>query len=301
MGPWSRILLISVVMMLLAQPLFMVPTVAQKYPPGISIDDPKPDWYTFMAPTTSDTPVKFYTNVSILDPDGRTIDVQMKAILAPNYTAWSVVVSPASMTVSSTGKRAIVVTVVVPKGIMEGTDVQVYIMAQASYPNDTMEADTYGRIEVTAKFSLEWSHYFTRRTQYENRVTFNITNRGTSYDAARLEIENVPYNGWSNFEFSFSPAEVSLSPNETKQIELSVTYSGSSFPKELVVWVRLISIYAEGHGQHPWYWETNITVTFRAPDKTQQNYLFAGVISAAVIIMVVVMAAVVFGIGKKKS
>jgi len=299
MGPRSSILLIVVVMLLLAQPLFIVPAGAQGYPPGINFESVSPASYNFVAPTTKDSTVRFYTNVSIWDPDGRTIDVNLKAILSPNETSWSRGVSPASMTFKSTGKRAAIVSVVIPEGITEFTEVQIYLMAQASYPNDTMEADTYAKISISPKYSLEMSYEFTRRDQYENRVTFNITNRGTGQDRAHLGQFNTYYSP-EEFDFSYQPYTQLLMPNQTGKIEMSVKYKGSSFPKELVVWVSLYSSYAQTHGQSPSSWNTNVTVTFRAPDKTQQTYLFAGVISAAVIIMVVVMAALVFGAGKKK-
>ena len=298
MDPRSRIFLILIVMMLLAQP-FVLPALAQGNGPDITVMTPSPDSINLQLPLTDDVTLKFYTNVTLNDPD----DLQVEADLTvTNFKGWTATVSPDHMSFKTTGKQAAIIMVVVPKTEMDGTNTQIHLLVFATFPDGSTEASTATWVHLIQYCALQVTYQYMKKTQFDNRIEFGVTNTGTGTDyytsiwvkdyGANLEVIFNKGDSW------FTPRQ--LEPNETDKVEMTAKYLGSSYPEEYIIQIRFTSSQAHNQGSDPYYWDVSVPVSFVAPDRTQQNYLFAGVVSAAVIIMVVVMAAIVFGSRQKK-
>ena len=293
MRPRASLFLPFVFLLLTAQPLFVLPSMAQNSTPSITIDALAPSQIDIQAPTTESKTVHFYTTVRVYNSAGIHIDVSLGLAYE---TGWPTEIDPNYMSFNATGDQAVTITIIVPSGLVKEMEVYINLVATVTYQGYTEKTYAHvSRINILQYYSLDLTWHFMKKDQYVNHIEFDVTNRGSGPDYCHLDVDNSYEASREHIEVNFEPTDSWLLSNQSGQVEMKAVYSGSSFPKEFVVEVRLISM-----GSHGYYKVNYITVSFIAPDKTQQTYLFAGVISAAVIIMVAIMAALVFGSGKKK-
>jgi len=130
-----------------------------------------------------------------------------------------------------------------------------------------------------------------------NQIDFELTNKGNAEEA----IMGMCICYTNNVVVSFTPSMSYPSMNgPPAKMSMIVQYKGSMFPMTFVLRIRFMSESQHLTGQ-TYFVDTNVTVSFYAPDTTQQNYLFVGAIGAFVIVMVVVMVLVLRGPGKGKK
>ena len=301
----GSLFLTFVLLLLMAQPFLALPSEAQYYTPSISIYALSPSDVDIQTPTTESRTVHFTTTVHVYDPNGIHIDVNLALDDGPE---WSTTVVPEYMSFNASGDQKVTITVIVPSGILEGRDVDIRLVGVMTYQGYTKQANSdTAWIYLLQHYLLEVAWHPMKKEQYVNKVELTVTNKGSGPDEFRFQLQNsyladrehinVNFGDDGNYYYHAN----TVGQNQSSTTQMTATYSGSSFPKDFVLQVRLTSVGAQEHNVNPSYWDVYILVSFAAPDRTQQNYIFAGVISGAVIMMVVVMAALVFGSGKKKS
>jgi len=294
--------LLFVVLLLMAQPFIALPSEGQYYSPSISIYALSPSDVDIQTPTTTNRTVTFSTTVHVYDPNNYHLDVNLGLYDGPE---WPTEVVPCYMSFNTTGDRSVTITVDVPAGITQGRDVQIRLTATMSYSGTTKQAySDPGYIYLLQHYALELAWHPIQKDQYKNTFELTVKNLGTGPDNYFFRIQNSYETDREHIEVNFGHDNYVTSliqPNQTATVEMQAYYTGSSYPKEFVLQVRLNSMGAQDHGMSPSTWDAFVQVSFVAPDRTQQNYMFAGVISAAVIMMVVVMATLAFGSGKRKE
>jgi hypothetical protein len=198
------------------------------------------------------------------------------------------------------GQQKAVITVEVPGNFtMGGLYNQVNLIGQASFFNETVSGSITGWINITQRHDLEVTYSYVKKEQFMNQIEFIVTNKGNGVDNVDLRCTN----NWDydNLRVTFNPYELNIEPaNSSLKVDLIVKYSGSRFPK-----VYNLNIRFQSHGNwadpDPYHREFNVTVSFIAPDRALQNYLFVSTIVAFIIIMEVVMVLVIRRSGKAKK
>jgi hypothetical protein len=291
-------MVLLVVLLLIAQPMFVVPSDAYVQRPSITIYNLTPSYITISLPLNNSRKVQFATNISVYNPSS----VHLELTLTPTAgDDWDTNVTPEQMTFNSSGKQMVVITVTIPGNITMSMDAQVRLEASGWYPNMTMplETSTYTSIYLEQKHSFEVTYRFVKKDQYSSRVEFSVTNKGSGPEYIMPQYM-VRSGSDDNIDVNFENTYPKVSPNGPPiTIAMTALYSGSKFPMTYDLEIRF---YPQSSMYYMRYYvSTNLTVSFQAPDTTQQNYLFVGAIGAFVIVMVVVLVLVMRGPGKGKK
>jgi len=291
-------MVLLVILLLVAQPMFVVPSDAYVTRPSVTLYNLTPSYVNIPLPMTSSRKVQFATNISVSNPSA----VNLELTLTPSVDeGWDVNATPDQMTFNASGRQKVLVTVIVPGNILTGTNVQVRLEVSGWYPNMTtpMEYSTYGNIYLEQHHSYEVTFRFVKKEQYSNRIEFSVTNKGAG-DEYIMPQYMVRSGTNDNIDVNFDNTYTKISPNGPPgTIIMIAQYTGSKFPMTYDLEIRF---YPQASIYYMRYFvSTNLTVSFHAPDTTQQNYLFVGAIGAFVIVMVVVMVFVMRGPSKGKK
>jgi len=287
-----------VVLLLVAQPMFVIPSVAYISRPSITIYDLTPGYYNIQLPMTSSKKLQFATNISVYNPS----DVHLEVTLTPSGAeGWDINVTPDQMVFNASGRQKAVVTVIIPGDVNTSTELQIRLEASGWYPNMTepLDVSTYSSIYLEQQHSLDVTYRFVNKDQYSNRIEFDVKNKGSGNEFVQAQYFSNGYMD-GNLEVHFENNFAMVEPNGPPiTLVLTARYSGSAFPKTYTLEIRF---YPQRHSYYGLYLvSTNVTVSFQRPDTTQQNYLFVGAIGAFVIVMVVVMVLVLRGPSKGKK
>jgi hypothetical protein len=293
MRPTACLTVLLVVLLLVAQPFFMMPSSAYPYL-SLSFDTFSPRTVVVEIPVEPYRQFQFLTNVTLSDPNHYPMEVNLSATVP---YGWSGSVVPEHVTFNSTGKQKVVVTAYPMKNITTENMITVYLNGFATYENADISASTSARIYFTYHHAVEVTYRFVKKDQYMNQIDFDLTNKGTGPESIRPTCQCYS----DNYEISFTPSYVHPALNgPPSTVSLKVQYRGSKFPMTYTLPIRFTSSTSGMSGTY-YFVETNVTVSFIAPDTTQQNYLFVGAIGAFIIVMVVVMVFVLRGPGKGKK
>jgi len=285
-----------VMFLLLAQPFMIAPSTAQKPKPGMSIDVFYPSFVEVQTPLDESLSITFYTNVTVIDPDNKTVEVNLNAFL---YVDWAIEFTPKTMQFTSTGVKPATVIVTVPKNVSEPIEVQVHLKAFATYPNDTMETISMGWISLKPFYSIGVQYQYIKKNQNMNVIEFTITNNGNDNDNILLNIENGIEADREEISILLSGQNLQLEPGSYSNVRLVAEYYGAGFPKKMDLQVSFRSINAGMHDYSPEQWNVTVPVSYVRPDTTVQNYIFAGAIGAFIVVMIIVAVIVVRNPSKK--
>jgi hypothetical protein len=291
-------MVLFVILLLIAQPMFVIPSDAYVQRPSITLYNLTPSYLNIPLPLASSRKVQFATNISVSNPSAVNLEVTLSASVDDG---WDINVTPVQMTFNASGRQKVVITVTVPGDITKSSEVQVRLESSGWYPNMTMPMETsvYSTIYLEQHHSYEVTYRFLKKDQYSNRIEFIVTNKGTGDESIMPQLM-ITSGSDSNIDVNFDNMYLHVSPNGPPgTIIMMVQYTGSKFPKTYDLEIRF-------YPQSSMYWmryyvSANLTVSFLAPDTTQQNYLFVGAIGAFVIVMVVVLVIVMRGPGKGKK
>jgi hypothetical protein len=280
---------------MVAQPLFMMPSNAYPYL-SVSIDTFSPRTVVVEIPVDPSRHIQFLTNVSLTDPNHYPLEMNISASVGSG-SGWSVSVVPEHMTFNSTGKQKVLITASPLKNFTSEYMIYVTLDAIGTYENTDIEATNSARIYIAHHHAIDVTFRFVKKEQYMNQIDFDLTNKGTGEDYLKSSCQCYS----DNYQISFTPFYATLSMNgPPSTISMKVQYQGGKFPMTYTLPIRFISTKSGITGNY-YFVETNVTVSFTAPDTTQQNYLFVGAIGAFVIVMVVVLVIVLRGPGKEKK
>jgi hypothetical protein len=283
-----------VILLLIAPPLFMAPSDAYVPSPTISVDILSPRTIVIELPVNASRQFQFVNNVTMNDPGHIPVDVNLTIDIEDG---WLATVVPEHMTFNATGKQKVVITVRALIDMTKDDVVEITFDAMGRYSGGENEAATTARIYITYHHAVEVNYRFVKKEQYMNQVDFELTNKGNGQEI--LLGMCVCYT--NDVEVSFTPFMSYPSLNgPPAKVSMVVQYRGSKFPMTYDLQIRFRSEMFHMTGQD-YYVDTNVTVSFTAPDTTQQNYLFVGAIGAFVIVMVVVLVIVLRGPGKGKK
>lgn len=293
---------LSIILLLIIQVIFIMPSDADVNLPSITTQDQTPSNVWLQFPSNSSRIVRFTANISANNPGDIHIEVQLKLTVGGG---WDANVIPKQMMFNKSSTQKAVITVTVPGNITMDTNVNVYLNATGQYPNMTipLESISHSIIYLEHNHAYEVTYKFVKQNSYTNKIAFSITDKGNFDDNIVPEFLNHASGAQADVKFDVSNTKIS--PNSLPgKIIMTAQYGGPDYPMNQPLEIRFYpqsSIQTRMPYGMRYFVSINITLSFKAPDKPQLNYLFVGAIMAFIIIMVVVMALVVRRSSKGKK
>jgi hypothetical protein len=295
---YSQVL--SIVLLIIAQAIFVIPSDAEVNLPSITTQDYTPANVWIQFPFNGSRTVQFTTNISANNPDDIHIEVQLKLTVG---RGWAANVTPEQMTFTTSSTQEALITVTVPGNITTISKVYVYLNATGQYPNITksMVSNSKSIIFLDLNHAYEVTYKFIKKNSYTNKIEFSVTNTGNFEED--LTPESLFHASGAQPNVKFNVLSVKVSPMGLPgTIIMTAQYDGPdyplNYPLEIIFYptsyIQIGTPYGMRH-----IVSINITVSFSAPEKPQWNYIFVSAIAAFIIIMAIVMVLVIRGSTKK--
>jgi hypothetical protein len=293
-------LVFSIVLLIIAQAIFVIPSDAEVNLPSITTQDYTPANVWIQFPFNGSRTVQFTTNISANNPDDINIEVQLKLTVG---RGWAANITPEQMTFTTSSTQEALITVTVPGNITTISKVYVYLNATGQYPNimKPLVSNSKSIIFLDYNHAYEVTYMFIKKNSYTNKIAFSIINKG-NFDENIVSESVFRVNG-AQPSVKFDTGSIKISPNgPSGTIIMTAQYDGPDYPLNYPLEIKFYPLSYNQIGmpnglRH--IVSINITVSFSAPEKPQLNSFFVGAIVAFIIIMVVVMVLIVGGSSKR--